>query len=440
MGTFLINSEVKKMQYQLRNNKEWLLYILDKNNIEYVLLSEYLDLKTNGDLDLYIPIKYKNQLEDLFKKYNIYKMKHIPAYKNHYYYYGYIQNKTLRIDIKYEMSFYDKDFNVYRIYNNENSIISNRIEIKKNIMAPNYFEAIILYLSKIAFYEKSAISKENIKNAILYIDSFRKKLNSEEQQIIDKLNTILLTKIKTEENKEKITKELRKRLRIYFEITKKGISLKDKLLRKIKLFGQPKFAILFLGADGAGKSTIIKALEQYLDIPYKELYGGVGEKGWSNFLTLWFYKKITNSYILKKTQIARLLMYNIFSLEILLRRLPTINNGKNILLFIDRAPPLIKSRAKIVSNLFYYLFHKPNLVIKLTAPIDVLCNRKPKELTKEIALQKTKEDDKLFLFYKNKHISSYEINTFSNNLLQTEKYIESILWKDNNLKKALFYV
>lgn len=428
------------MQYQLRNNKEWLLYILDKNNIEYVLLSEYLDLKKDGDLDLYVPIEHKNKLENLFKKYNVYKMKHIPTYRNHDYYYGYIQNKTLRIDIKYKMSFYDKDFNVYRIYNNEKSTISSRIEIKKNIMIPNYFEAIILYLSKIAFYEKSTISKENIKNAILYIKSFKKKLNLEQQQTINELNAILLIKIKTEENKEKLTKKLREKLRIYFKITKKGISLKDKLLRKIKLFGQPKFAILFLGADGAGKSTTIKALEQYLDIPYKELYGGVGEKGWSNFLTLWFYKKITNSYILKKTQIARLFMYNIFPLEILLRRLSTINNGKNILLFIDRTPPLIKSRSKIISNMFYYLFHKPNLVIKLTAPIDILCDRKPEELTKEIALQKTKEDDKLFLFYKNQHISSYEINTFSNNLLQTEKYIESILWKNNNFKKALFYV
>ena len=426
----------KELQYNTENIKSIFLEFLDHNNIAYILLSEYFGAK-GGDIDIYIlPNSYKIYIE-LINQTNLYKQKYIPDYENHFFYYYNIEGyRPLRVHVKYELSFFDNVDNVYRHASFEKEIENNLLKIDSGCISRHYL-ALLLYASKCAFLEKYKLELRQIESLRTYIDKFLKEISdSKEREVILKIQDII-NNIQDEKNLVQLSLRLREILLPYFQNVSKGKTFKKIILNKFKRFGKSKFSVLFLGPDGAGKTTTIEFVKKELDLPISTLYGGLGLNGWifTSLYTLRESNKKANR--IRRALVNRIIAYILYPMELLARTIRSSFSAKRNLLLIDRSPELL-IKTKLINRLHDYVFPVPSLVVLLKAPAGILVERKPDELNFELASQKLINEEELARFYEKKGAKIIYIDTSITPLEESKIIIEKEIWNCEKFKTSLF--
>lgn len=148
--------------------------------------------------------------------------------------------------------------------------------------------------------------------------------------------------------------------------------------------------MLFLGTDGAGKSTLIKRASSILPGNCVELYLGMGQEGWM-IPGVSFLYAVSRRRLIKKLRASFLFWYLILPVELLYRRSKILFSCQYHYLLIDRFPgsPFIKGG--VLERLYKIILPSPDLVILLTGDASMLAARKSNETTLE---RTTKELEK----------------------------------------------
>jgi|SaaInlStandDraft_4_1057021.scaffolds.fasta_scaffold11716_1 hypothetical protein len=426
-----MNSELK---YQTEDIKSIFLELIDIHNIKYCLLSEYFGA-IGGDIDIYIYPSSQNDFKMLLKKDDFFYQKYSPAYENHYFYYfkkdGY---RALKVDVKYELSFYDKTDNVYRIFDFDIKLIDEGLHktIYGNIA--KYYHSVIFYAAKCAFVEKQKLELRQINALKNYIESFVSKISdTKEKTIIQELYRV----VETIDDIDRVSLEIRVILLPFFMQKLTGKTLFKRMVARIKRIGNSKFSILFLGSDGSGKTTTIEYIKKELDIPMVSIYGGVGKDGWI-FSSLYKLRENNKkSSFIKKVIINKLFLYFLYPLDLFARKLRIIVSGNHRLLLIDRCPELLINN-KLTKYLHKYIFPTPNIIVLLKASPEVLVSRKPTELDNNLAKIKLANESNLAKYYEKDNIILMEIDTSIESVNNAKQMIESEIWKLKEFKESLF--
>ena len=141
--------------------------------------------------------------------------------------------------------------------------------------------------------------------------------------------------------------------------------------------------VLFLGTDGAGKSTLIEAVKEKLVLKNKQLYLGIGEGGWTSPVMKSVVKYKSKIRFLNKA-LSLLKNYFLLPVEFLLRIVPVKARSKYAVVLIDRLPGALFLEKNWGKKMLYQsILPKPDLVFFLYADPLVLQQRKPGEVKPE---------------------------------------------------------
>jgi len=338
--------------------------------------------------------------------------------------------------VKYELSFYDKVDNVYRYASFEKKIENNLIKTEFGYIA-SYQLALLLYASKCAFLEKQRLELRQIESLKLYIDKYIKNINDiNDKKIILRIKNII-NNIQDEENLIQISLRLREVLLPYYQNISEGKTYRKYLINRLKRFGKSNFSILFLGPDGAGKTTTIEFIKKKLDLPVSTLYGGVGSNGWifSGLYTLREANK--NSTFIRKALLKIVFSYALYPIELFARTIKASFNGKYCLLLIDRSPEVLIN-TKGINKIHDLVFPVPDIVVILKAPANILVERKPTELNLELANQKINNENKISKYYEKKGSKIITIDTSKISLDESKLIIEKEIWNCDKFLISLF--
>jgi len=188
------------------------------------------------------------------------------------------------------------------------------------------------------------------------------------------------------------------------KILSKHFILIGKLKKKPKNFGFG-MSVLFLGTDGTGKTTLVRALDEKLNLKTKQLYLGTANEYW----ILNFIKKLNNFQ--SKNIFLNKLHYIFFTgicfpIELGIRTFLANINGKFKVILIDRFPgyPFLNSNL-LINKIYSFILPKPDLIVFLKGDALEISRRKV-ELNKEKTIQNMIKFEKLAKFLSNdKYIS-----------------------------------
>ncbi len=141
--------------------------------------------------------------------------------------------------------------------------------------------------------------------------------------------------------------------------------------------GNDKTDIIFIGPDGVGKTTLIKAVIEALPIKTGSGYLGIGKEGWK----LWFAKALSER---RKNRFASVLFwYMVLPVELMLRRAIMLHRGRGRVIIIDRVPGMPLLRKGALLWLYRIILPRPCIVVLLTGDPVKIASRKPEETTPE---------------------------------------------------------
>lgn len=140
--------------------------------------------------------------------------------------------------------------------------------------------------------------------------------------------------------------------------------------------GTERLYVVFLGPDGAGKTTIIEALCGRLGSGASRLYLGYGSE-------LWQFRSLQHLYGAHQSAVFLFVFHVfLFPIEILSRRLSHfVRCRRSRIVLVDRLP----GRPLLANGLLRFLYRlylpTPSHVVTLTGDPAVLASRKPLETT-----------------------------------------------------------
>jgi len=304
---------------------------LDEAGVKYVLMTDFLGgWKTNQhlELDIFIKKSDKNIFLDAIHKLGFARRKKLSNLPNHHFYLLWQSTGLFKLDVRYSVSFYDLESNLWVYSSQDELLCKNRVKTGK-FYRPSNFHCILLYAAHCGFLERKRLEDRHISNLLNYIEDFFHELKDNEKEFAKELQYIV-----EQETKENIPDKIKNLLFPYF---RKKFSFRiytQKIFHFISCDSGPK--ILFLGTDGVGKSTLIKELENILPIKTARSYYGMGDDGWviPQFKT--FYAKYKNSTF--KKFVHRIYWFLLYPLDLLLRRVLQYFKNCGRLSLIDRFP------------------------------------------------------------------------------------------------------
>lgn len=349
---------------------------LNEAGVDYVLISNYYyELQSGGDIDLYVPPHDKEKFLKIIGEIGFKHRKKPPVLPNHNFYIFFDGLDSLLLDVKYELSFYTRDG--YRwLYDLEEKVIPDR-HIIKNSYRPGGFDALILYAAHCSILERLRIEQSHIRNLKKYLKDFRGEVDDPQQKkIINDIETCL----RTQSNPELLPGELSSTIGPFFLIKRKSNRWRNLKLRF--LFGLG-FTVLFLGADGTGKTTLVKALQKEIPLKNKILYLGMGKKGWL-LKSVQKYQNFCQEILWAgRFRFGLLFSWVLLPLELSMRRLKTSIGGKYAVIFIDRFPGWPFVNGGPIKWLYRYILPRPDLIVLLGGDPETIFSRKPDETTPE---------------------------------------------------------
>ncbi|MCP2043996.1 hypothetical protein [Pontibacter sp. HSC-36F09] len=346
-----------------------LFHTLHEESISYFLLTDFESEFQSGDIDLFVAPECKIEFENKLRSLGWFKRKEPSYHTNHHFYYT--PQSDLYLDVKYSLAFAEGTELCYT-YSGTNQALPAAVLNTKGVFRPSGIDAILLYAAHLAYKERG---KLEVKHQ-LYLNQYISLYHAEvPEQHSETLAGIL--KWLSHEFPGNI-EQLKALLQPYF-IHQHSRMIRDSKFRR---FGYG-MKVLFLGTDGAGKSTLIEEVEQKLNLKTNKLYLGMGENGWTSPWVKSLYNQRLRPKVLDKA-FSFLKSFIVLPAELLLRQVPVKLRSRYSIVLIDRLPgAYLMDKAYGKSLLYRSILPTPDLVFFLYASPEVLVKRKPEENTLE---------------------------------------------------------
>lgn len=397
---------------------------LNKNEVRYVLLTDFESDLSSSDIDLLVMDMHKEKFENILQQHEWFKRKEPAHHRNHFFYYSpYTQTY---LDVKYSATFADGQNDCYT-YNILKNLFDHAISNNAGIYRPNGFDAVLLYAAHLAYKERGGLEEKHRTTLLYYLKQYKKEIDPNYFDTINELYNWLQFDFSNN------TKDLKKILSPFFRHEKRKMVRN----RDYSKYGYG-LKVLFLGTDGAGKTTLMHAVKERLNLKTKELYLGMGNNGWTSSFTKQAYN-LKFKVKLYNRVFNFLKTFLILPVEFLLRVLPVKIKSRYSVVLIDRFPGSIFLNQKRSRLLIYnMILPKPDLVFFLYADPKVLLERKPDEVT----IEKSKTDIKRF--EKVAHLVSngnyISIDTSKMSVPQAADYIIAEIYKNKKVFDHLLSV
>lgn len=338
---------------------------LHETGVKYFLLTDFESNFDSRDVDLFVHPACKNQFEQQLLLTGWYKRKELAYHTDHHFYYS--QASALYLDVKYALSFVKTDNTCYTYSFLEESVSKARLN-SKGIYRPTGIDAIILYAAHLAFKERGKLDEKHSQYLSQYVQRYRPETDHSEHPVLNDITDWLTYHFPENTNK------LQQIILNYFRFQQKKMVRPKSYLK----YGYG-LKVLFLGTDGAGKSTLINAVSNNIHFKTSKLYLGIGESGWTSK-----YIKYLYNYKRNVKWLNRIKTFILLPLEFMFRIIPVKLRSKFSVVLIDRLPGsfLLEVRTGR-SQLYKAILPEPDLVFFLYADPEVLVKRKPSEITLE---------------------------------------------------------
>ncbi len=383
---------------------------MNKNKLDYFILTNFFNLNKNGDIDLFVSKENKKQFLAILNEQNWLKRTEPSNYNFRDFYYFFDNNEVIYLDVKFELLFMDKKNKMFFPKKSVDEILLNTSLNCDFARVPQPTDSIELYLAHI-FYEKQKVEQRHLEELLSLL-----KYSSEKKIIDEKLNEYYEVYEKMKDGKDV---DLKKWL-----LEKKDYSPFQK--KDNYGFG---YKVIILGTDGTGKTTLIKNIKKNLPVKMKSLYLGTGDEGWEISAISALNRNI-------KGNVGKLIFRSsVLPFELLLRVLKGRRNAKYRLVLIDRIPGWSKmSNSKIVKIIYNNILPEPDLIILLTGDSDVLFKRKG-----EKDISRIEEDNIKFKKIANMFdCGVVEIDTTRNGEVEAERIAIDAIINESAFKNRLF--
>lgn len=322
---------------------------INTKDIDYFL---YRDVEFDGtkDIDIYVDAKQKQEFLMCLNLLG-WKQRLEPSNQlNHNFYLKVINNTLVTLDVNYTKIIGTLKSSVNYVGNFEGVVIKGKNNISKLRSDYNF----IFYVAHL-LWEKNEISSFHKDNAIKMFNEYKDDYSLVSEDMLC-INDILLLNILG--SKYELARE--HLLSCFcFEINTSNLKRKKRLK-------PTTFNVLFLGADGVGKSTLIEKVSDQIFAKHSFLY--LGQKKWAiPFLEKWY------SY--RGRWVNILFKYFIYPLDIYLRLLINRKNSRYIN-YIDRFPGPSFTSGFLTKKIYQFVLPDVDKIILLTGDCHVVAKRK----------------------------------------------------------------
>ncbi len=393
---------------------------LNNSDIQYFLLTDFNGDLRSRDIDLYVDAKSRIAFEKIIYELGWYKRKEPAHHINHHFFLSPLSN--IYLDVKFELSFVSAPHECQNYYYTEEASKHSYLN-SQNMRRPSAYDAVMLYAAHLAYKERGKLETKHKSYLAGYINELEQEYHSLPHEVYQMQKWL-------EECFPSKTQVLQEILQPYFMTEHK------KMVRRKKAYNIGWGAkVLFLGTDGSGKSTLIKAVKEKLVLKNKQLYLGTGEQGWTSAkmkkLINW---KTRNRVLNKLAGIFK--SYFFLPVEFLLRIVPVKAKSKYSVVLIDRIPGKVFLEKGTGKSLLYKtILPRPDLVFYLHADQEVLKKRKPLEYSPERSMK----DAEKFRMVADKVSDGQYISIDTSKLSVTEAsdLILSEIYKNNKVYENL---
>ncbi|TXK46768.1 hypothetical protein FVR03_10525 [Pontibacter qinzhouensis] len=365
----LRNSTSEETQERMNEGLVTLFQALNRNAVNYFLLTDFESDLVSNDIDLFVHPGHKQLFEETLLACGWYKRKEPTHHYNHYFYY--LPNSDLYLDVKYALSFAngpDKCFS----YNRQEEAMQDTILNSKGIRRPKGIHAVVLYAAHLGYKERGKLEHKHKHYLSSFISLYDAELEKASAPVVQALRTWL--ELSFPHNIQK----LQNILEPHFRYEQKKMVRNKRHLK----YGYG-LKVLFLGTDGSGKTTLIKAVDDKLNLKTNKLYLGMGDTGWTSSFSKKLYNHKFKIKLVDKF-FSVLKTFLVLPAELCLRMLPVKLRSKYAVVLIDRFPGSVFLDKKFGKKTIYEsILPQPDLIFFLYADPETLVQRKPDEITLE---------------------------------------------------------
>tara|TARA_B110000238_G_scaffold199376_1_gene246325 strand:+ start:847 stop:1977 length:1131 start_codon:yes stop_codon:yes gene_type:complete len=374
------------------NNKKLLNFLISKK-IKFINLSSTsnFDLK-DKDIDIYVPLKEKYKFEKIISTIKILKRNQLAKlYFNRFFYYSDLIDENPILDVSYEIIFFKNRFLFYKFKYSDKLI---NLKYKKKYNNNTDYELMLFVI----FLARNLWNKKKDNKGIVKILNYKKNIK-------------FLKKINLRTNSS--NKDVGLALNPFFE--------KKFTLNNIRSKNEDNNYILFLGADGVGKTTIIEYLQKRMKSKTHAAYYGISGSKWKYKINYLFYDVFKNNIRLGSLFLL---------IDIILKNISLRANVRNSFVLIDRFPGFLYLKKFFLFDLIKSFLPKPDLIILLKLKSSIRKSRKP--------LEYVKNDTKWKVVAKKMALPLFEINvTNKSKEVIYKKIIKKIYSKNIFYNKVL---
>jgi thymidylate kinase len=356
-----------------------ILVQLAEAGVRYVLLTDFEgEWADTGDveLDIYISPEERPAFYAVLARLGFCWRQKPAILPNHTFFLLWQPDRVITLDVRFSFSFYDLSGQLWQLQLSDDEIMNTRVQ-HNGIWFPNAFVALLIYAARC--FERQYLKEHHIKKLQFYIETFLPQLDGVERHFALSLQELLSSVFP-----HRLPIAIHALLKPYIK------PIRDVALLKRRFSGAFHWglgsSVLFLGPDGAGKSTLIVGVQEALPLKSDSLYLGMGNEGWI-LPGLLRYAAFCRHPWPQKLRLSLLYWYVLLPLEFLLRCLRVSRRGRWRIILIDRFPGTPFSRGgymgKSMAWLYSRILPRLGLIVLLTGDPDILAKRKPAETNRE---------------------------------------------------------
>lgn len=383
------------------------------SRVPFMVLSSFEHIDgTHGDIDLYVPHEQQNNFLRVLRDKGWYGRREPSSYTFKSFYYKVEPPQLIALDVKFSLLFGSEPNTLLEAWEPER-IVREAVCESDGYLRPRGTDLLLLYLAHVT-HEKKMFTQRHLQILQRYAELYKSEVPSGDAMYqalvhLAEISDIGASRIAAEELLRKVFIDLGPSQRF----SRKG-------RRSVE-----EFRILFLGADGSGKTTVIDALRQKLNVKTSKLY--LGEHDWAIPLIGHLYHKI-----LSKT--LRLpIIFLFYPLDLLLRRMGTRQGGIRVVL-IDRIPGFPFISGGTLAAIYRAAIGRIDFIVHLTGDPETMYGRK-----REGTLGKTRYNiekwDQVVRFWAVPHLT---IDTTEKTLDETITYCLNAISSDDRFQKTFF--
>jgi thymidylate kinase len=355
-----------------------LFHSMNEQGLPYFLLTDFESAMVSNDMDLFVHPQARQRFEETLVRQGWYKRKEPTHHLNHHFYYS--PHSDIYLDVKYALSFAN-GWQLCCSYKELEQALQTAVLNSQGVYRPSGIHALLLYAAHIGYKERGKLESKHRENLYAFIAAYAPELEEAQKPLLDKLRKWLAHYFPSG------IERLQHMLAPFFSTEpQKMVRNKGYLRWGLGL------KVLFLGTDGAGKTTLIEAVREKLNLKTSQLYLGMGESGWTSPISKRLYQYTSGLRGINKV-LALLKFFVLLPLEFSLRMLPVRLRSRYSVVLIDRFPGSVFLGRNAGRRLLYrWLLPQPDLVFFLYAPPEELVRRKPGELN----LDRSRDDIQKF--------------------------------------------